>query len=191
MRWLTLYLRCRGVLAAAGAAAAGVLVSWWLGQAADEPRLRIAVASLSALVATVAFGPGLTGADPELERTASLAWRPRRAAHLLAVMATAALISAAPVLTGEPLAKTALMIRDTAGLAGLLAIGAAWGAQWAWLLPVGWTLVVVLSGPASGHAYQEVLTWMLQPAGTTSAAVSAATIAVAGVVTHAFLGGRR
>ncbi|NGM14091.1 hypothetical protein ENC19_16120 [Verrucosispora sp. CWR15] len=64
MRWLTLYLRCRGVPAAAGAAAAGVLVLWGLGQTAEESRLRLAVALLSTLVATVAFGPGLAGADP-------------------------------------------------------------------------------------------------------------------------------
>ncbi|MBQ1047473.1 hypothetical protein KBX50_03090 [Micromonospora sp. C51] len=191
MRWLTLYLRCRGVPAAAGAAAAGVLVLWWLGQTAEEPRLRLAVALLSTLVATVAFGPGLVDADPALERTASLPWPPRRAAHVLAVMATATLIAAAPALTGEPLATAALMIRNTAGLGGLLAVGAVWGAQWAWLFPVGWTLVVILSGPASGHLYQEILTWMLQPAATTSAAACAATIAVVGVVTHAVLGGRR
>ncbi|MBQ1026109.1 hypothetical protein [Micromonospora sp. C95] len=191
MRWLTLYLRCRGVPAAAGAAAAGVLVLWWLGQTAEEPRLRLAVALLSTLVATVAFGPGLVGADPALERTAPLPWPPRRAAHILAVMAAATLIAAAPALTGEPLATAALMIRNTAGIGGLLAVGAVWGAQWAWLLPVGWTLVVILSGPASGHLYQEILTWMLQPAATTSAAACAATIAVVGVVTHAVLGGRR
>ncbi|MEV0004765.1 hypothetical protein AB0H28_21135 [Micromonospora sp. NPDC050980] len=191
MRWLALHLRCRGVPAAAGAAVAGVVVLWWLGQAADEPRLRLAVALMSALVATVPFGSGLTGADPALERTAALAWPPRRAAHILAVMAAAAIIATVPALTSEPLATVGLTVRNTAGLGGLLAVGAAWGAQWAWLLPVGWTLVVVLSGPVSGHVYQEVLTWMVQPLGTTSAAASATTIAVVGVLTHAVLGGRR
>ncbi|MEG3632607.1 hypothetical protein [Micromonospora palythoicola] len=186
-----MYLRCRGVPAAVGAAAAGVLVLWGLGQTAEEPRLRLAVALLSTLVATVAFGPGLAGADPALERTASLPWPPRRAAHILAVMATATLVVAAPALTGAPLASVALTIRNTAGLGGLLAVGAVWGAQWAWLLPVGWTLMVILAGPASGHLYQEILTWMLQPAATTSAAACAATIAVVGVVTHAVRGGRR
>ncbi len=140
MRWLTLYLRCRGVPAAAGAAAAAYsCCGGWA-------RRRVVVDAAA----------------------------PRR----LAVMASATLIAAAPALTGAPLATAALMIRNTAGLGGLLAVGAVWGAQWAWLLPVGWTLVVILSGPASGHLYQEILTWMLQPAATTSAAACAATIAV-------------
>ncbi|MGB2572108.1 hypothetical protein ACPFP2_27225 [Micromonospora citrea] len=147
---------------------------------------------LTVLVATVAFGPGLAGADPALDRTAALAWVPRRAAHILAVMATAAVVTAMPALVSEPLAAVALLVRDAAGIGGLLALGGvAWRAHWAWLLPVGWTLVVLLSGPASSPAYREVLTWVMQPAGNTLATATAVTIAVVGVVTHAAFGGRR
>ncbi|MFI7575936.1 hypothetical protein [Micromonospora sp. NPDC049497] len=192
MRWLTLYLRCRGIPTSAGAALAGVTVLWWLGQATDVPRLRLSIALLTVLVATVVFGPGLAGADPALDRTAALAWLPRRAAHILAVMATAAVVTTMPALVSEPVAAVEFLVRDAAGVGGLLALGGvAWGAQWAWLLPVGWTLTVLLSGPASSPAYREVLTWMMQPAGTTSATATAVTIAFVGVVTHAAFGGRR
>lgn len=191
MRWVTLYLRCRGIPTSAGAALAGATVLWGLGQATDVPRLRLTVALLTVLVATVVFGPGLAGADPSLDRTAALAWWPRRAAHLLAIMATATAVTTALSLTGEPLAA-ALLARDAAGFAGLLALGAvAWGAHWAWLLPVGWTLTVLLTGPAASPVHHEVLTWMMQPAGTASATVTAVTLAVVGVAAHAVFGGRR
>ncbi|MFC7548748.1 hypothetical protein [Plantactinospora sp. GCM10030261] len=192
MRWLTLYLRCRGIPTSAGAALTGVTVLWWLGHATDVPRLKLSIALLAVLVATVAFGPGLAGADPALDRTAGLAWLPRRAAHILAVMATAAVVSAVPALVGEPVAAVEFLVRNAAGVGGLLALGGvAWGAQWAWLLPVGWSLAVLLSGPASSPAYREVLTWMMQPAGTMSATATAVTIAFVGVVIHAAFGGRR
>ncbi|SCL14430.1 hypothetical protein GA0070616_0438 [Micromonospora nigra] len=192
MRWLALHLRCRGVPASAAAALAAATVLWWLGQATDVPRLRLSVALLTVLVATVAFGPGLTGADPALDRSAALAWLPRRAAHVLAIMATAAAVAAAPALVSDPLAAVALLVRDAAGFGGLLALGGvAWGAQWAWLLPAGWTLTVLLTGPASSPTFREVLTWMMQPPGTTSATVTAVAIGFVGVLAHAVLGGRR
>lgn len=197
MRLLALYLRSRAVPVAAAAAAVGAAAMWTVGQATDVRGLRLAVALLAILATVGPFGPGLVGADPELERTAAVAWPPRRAAHLAAVVLTAtglavAVGQAAAGRGGEPLAALEVMVRDTVGLGGLLALGAVTlGAQWAWLPPTAWILVVLLFGPASAPRYEQVLTWPMQPAGTASATVTAGALAAAGLLAYAFRGARR
>lgn len=82
---------------------------------------------------------GLGGQDLALDRTAAIRWAPRRAAHVLlcgAVVGAALLTMRA---TGESMAATAFVVRDSAGLMGLVALGSALlGGQCAWTLPFAW-----------------------------------------------------
>jgi hypothetical protein len=198
MRWLTLYLRSRSAPAALVAALGATAALWWLHHAIDDPQPRPLLALLAALAGTAAIAPGLAGADHDLDRTAAIAWPPRRAAHLTTGAAIVAGLLAATALTGDPFAHAAPIARDVLGLGGLVALGAAiLGAARAPLLPVTWTLLVLRFSPALGGTpptqpgWKQALTWMIQPAGTTSATVAAVLLGVAGVLAYAVFGPRR
>jgi hypothetical protein len=99
---------------------------------------------------------------------------------------------AATAVTGEPLAHAGLIVRDVAGLTGLVALGAvALGAGRAWLPATAWTVLCVVSGPLGGAWHKEALTWVVQPAGTASATGTAALLGVAGTLGYALRGSRR
>jgi hypothetical protein len=198
MRWLALYLRSRSAPAALAAALGTIAALWWLHHAIDRPQPRPLLALLAAVAGTAAIAPGLAGADHDLDRTAAIAWLPRRAAHLTTGAAVVAGLLAATALTGDPLARTEPIVRDVIGLGGLIALGAATvGAARAPLLPVTWTLLVLRFSPALGGTpptrpgYRQALTWMIQPAGTTSATAAAVLLGVAGTLAYAVFGSRR
>ncbi|HEV8556218.1 MAG TPA: hypothetical protein VGR06_07470 [Actinophytocola sp.] len=186
MRWLTLYLRSRSVPAALAAVIAGTAALWWLGTTIDDPRIRDTLALLAALTGVAATAPGLAGADPDLDRTAAIAWPPRRAMHV---------ILAGAIITGlATLTHAGPVLRDVTGLIGLLALGVATiGASRAVLLPVIWTVFALrftapLGTPPTGPGYQVMLTWMVQPGHTTPATVTAVLLGLAGTVTYSVRG---
>ena len=78
MRPLALYLRSRAVPATAGAVLVCAIGLWSLGLAIDHPQGRGLAALLVALAATSALGPGLAGADHDLERLGLAARRFQR-----------------------------------------------------------------------------------------------------------------
>src|SRR6266540_4551330 len=82
MRWLTLYQRSRSAPAALAAALGTIAALWWLHHAIDQPQPHPLLALLAAVTGTAAIAPGLAGADHDLDRTAAIAWLPRRAAHV-------------------------------------------------------------------------------------------------------------
>lgn len=191
MRLLLLYLRSRQVPAALAAAVGSVAVLWWLGQATDDPTVHATLALLAVAAGTAAAGSGLAGADIDLDRTAAIAWPPRRAAHVLAVGAAIIGIVAATALTGHQLAPARQIARDAVGMSGLVALGAATlGASRAWVVPLTWTLLVLLWVPAAAATYQQVLTWMLQPVASKPAAITASVLGVTGILAYAVLGPR-
>jgi hypothetical protein len=197
VRPLTLYLRSRGVPATATAVLVCAAALWALGLAVDHPQGRVLVALLAALAGTAALGPGLAGADHDLERASAIAWPPRRAAHVIVAGAAVIGLLTATSLVGEQMAGTEQIARNVAGLAGLVALGAAiLGAAPAPLLPVIWTVLVLRYAPPMGEpptrpAYKVMLTWMVQPADAHAATVAAVVLAVAGTVAYAVLGSRR
>jgi hypothetical protein len=198
MRWLALYLRSRSVPAALAAALGAAAALWWLHHAIDHPQPRPLLALLAAVAGTAAIAPGLAGADHDLDRTAAIAWPPRRAAHITTGAAIVAGLLAATALTGDPLAPAGPIARNVIGLGGLVALGAAaLGSTRAPLLPVTWTLLVLRFSPALGGtpptrpSYKQALTWMIQPAGTTSATATAVLLGVAGTLAYAVFGARR
>lgn len=197
MRPLTLYVRSRAVPATAAAVLGCAVGLWALGLAVDRPQGRSLAALLVALAAVTAIAPGLTGADPDLDRACAIAWPPRRAAHIVVAGAAVLGLLAATALAGQPMATVGQLTRNVAGLVGLVALGAtALGAAKSALLPVVWTTLVLRYAPPMGEpptrpAYKVMLTWMVQPADTRAATIAAAVLAAAGILAYALLGSRR
>jgi hypothetical protein len=189
MRWLVLYVRSRGVPLATGAAIAGTAPFWALGQLVADPATRLTLAVLATVLATATIAPGLAGADPALERTAALAWPPRRATHLVAGTTVVAAVLAASTVAGRHLAEMEVLVRDAAGFGGLVGLSVAvLGTGRAWLPPVGWTAVILVGGWSGGEWYTKLLTWMVQPAGAVPATLTALALAAAGTIAYAFRG---
>lgn len=194
MRRLVLYLRSRSLPLAVAVAAAGVVALWSIDRATDH-RMAGMLAPLAVIAATLAAGPGLAGADIDLDRTAAIAWPPWRAAHVVAAgVAVIGIVTALWLAGGQP-APAARVTRDAIGMTGLIALGAATlGANHAWIPPLSWTLVswIVMALPwPSPATHRQVLTWMLQPADATPAAVTALALGATGVLAYAALGPAR
>ncbi|MFE6745367.1 hypothetical protein ACFVGM_05890 [Kitasatospora purpeofusca] len=190
MRWLTLYARSRQVPAALAAVPAGAVAVSVFGRAvgaADDPRLSVLVLAAAA----TALAVGLAGPDLALDRTAAVRWPPRRAAHLLggAVLAAAVLLTARAGLGLST--DLALVVRDSAGLTGLAALGAAWcGRSCAWLPPFA-ALALAFVLPTGPGTLAQVLTWPMLPPGTPAATWAALVAAAVGTAVYALGGPRR
>ncbi|KQX65022.1 hypothetical protein [Streptomyces sp. Root1310] len=191
MRWLTLYARSRQVPASLAAVLVGALAVWSLardgGGGPGDPRLPVLVLATGAMAASV----GLGGQDPALDRTAAIRWVPRRAAHVLLCGAVIGTIVLATQAMGEDRATTAFVLRDSAGLMGLAALGAALsGGRYAWTPPFAW-LSFSFFAPPPASAPMRVASWMLLPPGTAAGTWTALVLAVAGTAAYAVAGPRR
>ncbi|MET0236985.1 MAG: hypothetical protein ABW224_20215 [Kibdelosporangium sp.] len=90
------------------------------------------------------------------------------------------------LLLATDLGTAGLILRDTAGLTGLAALGAAVaGSQLAWVAPMTWTAVTAVF-PVDN----EILMWMLQPPGSQAALLTAAGLGVLGSGCYVVLGPR-
>jgi uncharacterized membrane protein len=192
MRWLTLYLRSRRVPVALAAAVGYVAVTWSLWTAFSDTRdVDVQLVILTVLLTITTAAATLSGPDDALERTGALPWPPRRAAHLLAALTIVLLLLLATLMTGTRFAPAWLVVRDTAGLLGLTALGAATiGTARSWFLPLAWTLTTLtLSLPDT--AWGQILTWQAQAPDNIPAALTAGLLAVAGLVTYVWVGPAR
>ncbi|MFE2183870.1 hypothetical protein [Streptomyces sp. NPDC059455] len=193
MRWLTLYARSRQVPASLAAVVISTVAVWALARDGSEgpgnPRLPALVLAAGAM----AFSTGLSGQDLALDRTAAIRWAPRRAAHLLLAGAIAAAVLLAMQATGKDLATAAFVVRDSAGLMGLAAVGAAvCGGKYAWTLPFAWlsfSFSFFGSPPTSVPA--QVASWMLLPSGTAAGTWTALVLTIVGTTAYAVAGPRR
>ncbi|MGW5575815.1 hypothetical protein [Micromonospora chokoriensis] len=192
MRWLQLYLRSRRVPLALGVAIAVFVLAWVMSSTyTTSTTINARTASLAIMLAVVAFGATLNGADDALDHTASVNWPLRRAGHLLLTAAVITALLSLSALTDVRYEPLALVLRNTAGLLGLTALGTAlFGAALSWIAPLTWTLIAVLPflGPSSDVRVQ-VASWLTQPAGTTAATVCASVLAVTGLLAYALRGG--
>ncbi|WP_053702387.1 hypothetical protein [Streptomyces sp. WM6368] len=192
MRWLTLYARSRRAptsLAVVLISAVAVAALGRIGGAVGPVDPRLCTLALAA--GATALAVGLGGQDLALDRTAAIRWMPRRAVHvLLCGVLIGAVLPGALALGGQP-ASLALVVRNSAGLMGLVALGAAWcGGPYAWLPPFASLSLALVVPPAPDPATQ-VLTWMLLPPGTTAGTWTALVLAVAGTAVYAVGGPRR
>jgi hypothetical protein len=134
---------------------------------------------------------GLSGQDLALDRTAAIRWVPRRAAHILLAGTVVGTLLLAVQTMGAGMTTTAFVVRDSAGLMGLVALGAAlWGGQYAWTLPFAWLSFSFFAPPATS-APMQVATWMLLPPGTAAGTWTALALTVAGTTAYALAGPRR
>ncbi|GGN45048.1 hypothetical protein [Streptomyces fuscichromogenes] len=191
MRWLTLYARSRQVPASLAALVVGMVTVWALardeGAGPGDPRLPVLVLATGAM----AFSAGLGGQDPALDRTAAIRWVPRRTAHVLLAAAAVAAALLTVQTMGAPMATTAFVVRDSAGLTGLAALGAALaGGPYAWTLPFAWLSFSFLAPPPTS-APMEAATWMLLPPGTAAGTWTALVLTVVGSAAYAVAGPRR
>ncbi|MCE6999434.1 hypothetical protein LZG04_32180 [Saccharothrix sp. S26] len=187
-RWVLLYARARHVPVSAAAAAVGVGGLGALAQPGGSPQS----AAFGAALGMAAVATGLGGHDRALDRTAAFGWPPRRAAHLLLGGTVVAALLLAVGLVADPLAPDAFLLRDVAGLGGLAALGALWfGSRTACVLPLGWAGVTLVVPPGDDDWLTRLLTWPVQPAGTTSATVTAVVLGGAGLLAHSWFGCRR
>lgn len=190
MRWLTLYARSRQVPASLAAVVIGTVAVW--APAGDggsgDPRLPVLVLTAGVMAASV----GLSGQDVALDRTAAIRWVPRRAAHVLlagAVVAVVLLMVRTP--GGDMTAAAAFVVRDSAGLMGLAALGAALaGGGYAWTLPFAWLSFAFVAPPPTSTPMR-VATWILLPPGTAAGTWTALALTVAGTTAYAVAGPRR
>ncbi|MFE4537558.1 hypothetical protein ACFRKB_21120 [Streptomyces scopuliridis] len=191
MRWLMLYARSRQVPASLAAVVVSAVAVWALarngGGEPGDPRLAVLVLATGAMAASI----GLSGQDLALDRTAAIRWVPRRAAHVLLCGAVVGTVLLTVQAMGEPMATTAFVVRNSAGLMGLVALGAALsGGQYAWTLPFAW-LTFSLFAPPPTSTPMRVASWMLLPPGTTASTWTALVLAVVGTAAYAVAGPRR
>ncbi|MFF8103381.1 hypothetical protein ACF07S_27225 [Streptomyces sp. NPDC016640] len=191
MRGVILYARARRVPASLAAVvisavAVGALARDGGGEPGD-PRLPVLVLAAGVMAAST----GLGGQDLALDRTAAIRWVPRRAAHVLLAGAVVGTVLLAVQTMGADLATTAFVVRDSAGLMGLAALGAALsGGPYAWTPPFAWLSFAFFAPPPTSVPMQ-VATWMLLPPGTAAGTWTALALTVAGTAAYAVAGPRR
>lgn len=186
-----LYARSRQVPASLAAVLISAVAVWAIardgGEGPRDPRLLVLVLATGAMAASI----GLSGQDLALDRTAAIRWVPRRAAHVLLAGAVVGTVLLAVQTMGGDMATTAFVARDSAGLMGLVALGAALsGGQYAWTLPFAW-LSFSFFAPPPTSAPMQVATWMLLPPGTAAGTWTALVLTVAGTAAYAVAGPRR
>jgi hypothetical protein len=187
VRWLALYVRSRRVAATTGTALVAVAALGLLAATAGSVFTRMVLALFAVAVVVSVAATSLAGPDPALERTAALDWRVRRTVHVVAVGAVAAAsVAALGVVTDVP---AEVVVRNAVGLTGLAALGVVTlGGGLAWSVPVAWTVVGVAALLASRTPSTPLLTWPVQPVGTTEATVAACVLGAAGLVAYALAG---
>jgi hypothetical protein len=192
VRFLTLYLRSRRVPLALAVAAGGTALMWTLWSiTSDERDATSWLVIMTVLVLAAGFTHTLSSADDELERTAALPWPPRRAAHLIAALAVIVALVLATQATGARFGPPTVVVRDAAGLLGLIALGAAVaGPARSWFLPLIWTMAATMF-PQPAPLLAAIATWQHQPPDSRPAAVTAAVLALAGLIAYTATGPAR
>lgn len=183
--WLPLYLRSRRLPAALATSLAAMVVTWAAWSAlTDRREVTQSLVVLTVVLALAPTIPTLSGDDDALESTAALRWPPRRAAHLVACFTFVAATLAVTRATGAWFGPTGEVIRDSAGLTGLIGLSAALlGPRIAWAPPIGWAALQILFGNPAGN---EVACWLTQPAANPTAAITAGTLLLGGLSAYAW-----
>lgn len=188
MRWLTLYARSRQVPASLAVLVISAVTVWALardgGEGQVDPRIPVLVLATGVMAASV----GLSGQDLALDRTASIRWVPRRAAHVLLGRrgrrgGAADCGDSGPTPGHHRVRRPGQRGPDGTGRSGR----GARGGQYAWTLPFAW-LSFACFAPSATSAPLRVATWMVLPPGSTTGACTALVLAVTGTMSYAVAG---
>lgn len=183
--------RSRQVPASLAAVVISAVALWALARDGGEGPSDLRPPLLVLATGVMAASIGLGGQDLALDRTAAIPWVLRRAAHVLLIGAVVGTVLLTVQTLGEDLATTAFVVRNSEGLMGLVALGAALsGGQYAWTLPFAW-LSFSFFAPPPTSAPMQVATWMLLPPGTAAGTWTALVLAVAGTTAYTVAGPRR
>lgn len=191
MRWAALYLKSRRAPSTLVAVLVSGVAVWLLTKWFPDPTVGVKLPPLALAVGAAVAAGGLAGADPMLDRTAAIDWRIRRLAHVLVVaVVVVSLFQTIQAIGSAQVIPFPAAVRDAAGLTGLAALGVAVvGAPLAWLFPVVWCAAAMMTPPSANTAVQ-VITWLLQPTGTTAATITAIVLGLGGALGYAVLGPR-
>lgn len=182
-----LYARSRQVPASLAALVVGVAAVWFLARDSWS----VLPVSLALTVAVAVTATGLSGQDPDLDRTAAIRWIPRRGLHLLLIGGLAFGFALLPELWETGLVPVELVARNAAGMLGLAGISAMlFGGAYGWTLPL-FSLAVALFTPPDEDTGSRIATWLFQPADVVAATWTAVILGVAGAGSYAFFGARR
>ncbi len=191
MRWAHLHVRARRVPSALTVAAGAVAVVWALWRTfADSPAVNLHLVNLTVLLAVTAFAAGLSGADDVLDHTAAVRWPVRRAAHVVLVFGAVIAMLSLSRITDTHFGPISVVLRNTAGMVGLTALGAALlGTARCWIAPVAWTVLTLMpSVRPSEDVRMQVAGWLVQPPDTTAATACAVVLAATGLLGYAVHG---
>lgn len=182
-----LYARSRQLPAAFAALLVATAGLWFLARDSWSPLPVMLTLTSGIAVAAI----GLSGQDPDLDRTAALPWPVRRFAHLALIGLTAG----GAVLVVQELGPTtvdmSIVLRDAAGLLGLAGLAATVaGGQFGWTLPLLWAAITPFVQD-DGSTTSHIVAWMLQPKGTPAASWTALALAAAGTAAYTARGARR
>jgi hypothetical protein len=194
MRWLVLYARSRGVPVALAVAVGAVAVAWggW-SYLSDAQTADARAITLTVMLGVSAFARTLSGPDDALDHTAAVRWPVRRFLHVIAVGAVIVGLLLPTLFTGARFEPVGLVVRNTAGLLGLTALGAAlFGVAVCWIAPMTWSLIAVLPlFDPSSRMLPQIAAWLIQPPDTRVSMVCAVSLAVAGLIAYSWRGGPR
>lgn len=193
MRWLTLYVRSRRLPLAVLVSLGAVVLVWggW-GLFTDRREINGSLALMTVLLALAPLIPTMAGDDDSLESGVALNWPPRRALHVIAFTAVAAVPLLVSSATGAWFGPPGVVLRNAAALAGLIALGVALaGIRMSWQLPVCWTVLQMLFANLAEPGWREASFLLVQPASNEPAAVTAIVLFVAGVLAYAWRVGPR
>ncbi|MFC8956412.1 MULTISPECIES: hypothetical protein [Streptomyces] len=178
------------VLVGTAAAAAGA-ARWLVSLPGFDHTARLPVVVLGPLLAAAAVGACLYTPSDELDRTAVRPWWPRRLAQVIAPTVLAAALFAL-ALPGHPEAFGApAAVRNTLGLVGVAAGGAAVvGARLSWLPPAFFVGAVYLAAPSDAGGAAQWWAWVMQPGPQAGAWTVAVAAFVTGTSGYAWRGAR-
>jgi hypothetical protein len=192
VRLLVLYVRSRGVpLALLAVAALSLLAAptaaYLVGLPQFDGMARLPVAVAAALGVAVILAATLHSPTPELEASCPVPWRAWQGAHAGVALALGVALLA-PVLPATTYG-TGVLLRDLVGFLGLALLTAILaGPRLAWTVPCAYAATVYCVAGAGDEALRSVWAFPQQPAGSTTAWLTALTLGITGLLTWTIAG---
>ncbi|MFG2349293.1 hypothetical protein [Streptomyces phaeochromogenes] len=192
LRGIVLHLRCRAVPATVLVFLAAAALTW-VAYLTDDPATAQRLGLIAIVLGVAPTARTLAGPDEELERGTPAPWRLIRAVHLLLLGGVLlGLLVVVHRIAGQQAHAVAYgtVVQAVLALTALTALGAVLvGAHVAWVLPIGWAMLMLAVGPRESVVGQ-ALTWMVQEPGTATSTTVAALLTVVGVAAYTRRGSR-